>query len=225
VLAQGGELSGAEVGGHPAGAHQAATEAVAAEHGGGIQIVPAQPAAECRSGEEADVAGQSPDIADMVGQPFQLESHQAQRRGPRRRRAAAQGLDGLAPGAGMADAGVTGDRLDLMGGGGTRSAEQQPLDITMLIAECDLQVHDLLTVALETEVSRFDHAGVHRAHRHLVDFPPLDPIEILNGRQRPFAAAPGIPAAPVGVEPYRFEPGVTDWDAAVLFGDFALEQL
>ena len=76
MLAQGNRLPLIQIGSHPAGAHQPAAEAVAAQGGGGIEIIAAQPPAEGRRGEKADVAGKGADVADMVGQPLQLKSHQ-----------------------------------------------------------------------------------------------------------------------------------------------------
>ena len=48
----------------------------------------------------------------------------------------------------------------------------------MLIAERDLQVKDLLAVALEAEMSRLDDAGVNRTDRDLVDLFAFDPEEV-----------------------------------------------
>ena len=48
----------------------------------------------------------------------------------------------------------------------------------MLVAERDLQVKDLLAVALEAEMSRLDDAGVNRADRDLVDLLAFNPEEV-----------------------------------------------
>ncbi len=65
---------------------------------------------------------------------------------------------------------------------------QLPLDAAVLVAEGDFQMHDLFAVALEAEMSRFDHPGMHRTDRHLVHLFPLDPVELLHRRQRPASA-------------------------------------
>ena len=65
-----------------------------------------------------------------------------------------------------------------------RPAEEQAFDTAMLIAEGDLQMHDLFAVTLEPEMPRLDHPGMHRADRHLVDLFALDPEKLLHGRRR-----------------------------------------
>ena len=59
-----------------------------------------------------------------------------------------------------------------------RPADERSLDAAVLIAERDLQVEDLLAVALEAEVPRLDDAGVNRADRDLVDLLSLDAVEV-----------------------------------------------
>ena len=65
--------------------------------------------------------------------------------------------------------------------------DQGPLDPAVLIAQRDLQVKDLLAVALEAEVPRLDDAGVNRTDRDLVDFFPFDPEKIRDADDRSFA--------------------------------------
>ncbi len=48
----------------------------------------------------------------------------------------------------------------------------------MLVAERDLEVEDVLAVALEAEVPRLDDAGVDRADGDLVDLVALDAEEV-----------------------------------------------
>ena len=59
-----------------------------------------------------------------------------------------------------------------------RSADQRPLGATMLITERDLQVEDMLAVALEAEMPRFDDAGVNGTDRDFVDLFSLDPEKV-----------------------------------------------
>ena len=65
-----------------------------------------------------------------------------------------------------------------------RAADERPLDAAVLIAERDLQVEDLLAVALEAEVPRLDDAGVDRADRHLVDLLAFDAVEVGDADDR-----------------------------------------
>jgi hypothetical protein len=51
---------------------------------------------------------------------------------------------------------------------GLRS-EQQLFHATVLVAQLNLQVQDALADAVEPEMARFDHSGVHRSHGHFVD--------------------------------------------------------
>ena len=88
----------------------------------------------------------------MVGQPFQLEGDATQRLGADGDLAAGQGLDRLAVGRGVADRGVARHRLHQVDRPLVRAADQGPLDAAMLVAERDLQVKDLLAVALEAEM-------------------------------------------------------------------------
>ena len=54
----------------------------------------------------------------------------------------------------------------------------------VLVAERDLQVEHLLAVALEAEMPRLDDAGVHRAHRHLVDLLAVAREEVSHAGNR-----------------------------------------
>ncbi len=96
----------------------------------------------------------------------------------------------------------------------------------MLEAERDLQVEDVLAVALEPEVAGLDDPGVDRSDGHLVDLLALDPVEVGDAGQDRVAGGPrpGVVARPVGgVVPDRLEPGVPLRDDAPLLGDLALE--
>ena len=64
-----------------------------------------------------------------------------------------------------------------------RAADQGPLDAAVLVAQRDLQVEDVLAVALEAEVARLDDAGVDRPDGDLVDLLALDPEEVGHARQ------------------------------------------
>ena len=68
-----------------------------------------------------------------------------------------------------------------------RPADERPLDPAMLVAQRDLQVKDLLAVALEAEMPRLDDAGVNGTDRDLVDLLPFDPEKIRDADDRSFA--------------------------------------
>ena len=65
-----------------------------------------------------------------------------------------------------------------------RPADEGPLDAAMLIAERDLQVEDLLAMALEAEMPGLDDPGVNRADRDLMNFLAFDSKEVGDADQR-----------------------------------------
>ena len=105
---------------------------------------------------------------------------------------------------------------------------KRSLDSAMLVAERDLQVEDVLAVALEAEVARLDDAGVNRADGDLVDLLAFDPEEVSRrrsaGSARPRRRPPGVVAGAVGaMKPDRLEPGMPLGNDPPLLGDLALE--
>ena len=108
------------------------------------------------------------------------------------------------------------------------AADQGPLDAAMLVAQRDLQVKDLLAVALEAEMPRLDDAGVDRTDRDLVDLLALDPEEVGDADDRSFARppAPGVVAGAVrAMKANRLEPGMPFGTDPVLLGNLALEEM
>ena len=106
------------------------------------------------------------------------------------------------------------------------AADEPGLDAPMLIAEVNLQMEDLLAMALEAETARLDHTGMNRTDRHFVHFGTLHLKVIGHARQDGFpdAARPGIvPGAVRTVVPQRFQLGRPLWNESPLFGDFAFE--
>src|SRR5258708_7241189 len=92
-----------------------------------------------------------------------------------------------------------------------------------MIAEGDLEVKHLLTVTLETEVPRFDDAGVDWSNRDLVDLVTLNAEKVSDAGQ--FRSEDTPAGAPRSVKTNGLEPGVPDRQQAVLLGNLALEQL
>ena len=66
------------------------------------------------------------------------------------------------------------------------AADQGPLDPAVLVAQRDLQVKDLLAVALEAEMPRFDDARVNRTDRDLVDLLSFNPEKVRDADDRGF---------------------------------------
>ncbi len=108
------------------------------------------------------------------------------------------------------------------------AADQRSLDSSMLIAQRDLQVEDLLAVALEAEMPRFDDAGVNGTDRDFVNLLAFDPEKVGDADDGLFARlpVPGIVAGAVrGVKANRLEPGMPFGTDPVLLGEFPLEEV
>ena len=128
----------------------------------------------------------------------------------------------------VADRRVAGDRLHVRQRPLRRPPDERALDAAVLVSERDLEVEDLLAVALEPEVPGLDHAGVDRADRDLVHLVSLDPEEVRHARRdrgvrRP---APGVVARTIRVVvTHRLQPGMPLEPHAELLGDLALEEM
>ncbi len=128
----------------------------------------------------------------------------------------------------MADRRVAGGGLDVGQRPLVRPAHERALDAAMLIAERDLEVKDLLAVALEPEVPGLDDAGVDRTDGHLVHLVALDPEEVGHpGKDRGVVRpVPGVEARAIRVmEAHRLQPRVPVGPDAVLLRDLALEEV
>ncbi len=173
-----------DVQGHAPRPDQAAAEPAAAEQGGRVQEIAADASAIRGRGQEADVARQGPEVPRVVCQPLQLERHAAQRlrpqatAGPR----PAPRSPGSTPSACPTEVSpaTCSIRWIVRLSGPPASARSNP---AMLIAEGDLQVEDVLAVALETEVPRLDDTGVHRPDGDLVDLMAVDAEEFGGDRR------------------------------------------
>src|SRR4051812_14305500 len=211
-----------EIEGRAPRADQAAPEAAAADLRRQVEEVAADPAAVGGGRQEADVAGERAEVAGVAGQPLELQSDPPQRRPPRRRPAAGERLDDLAVRRAVADRRVARRGLEIMDGPAIRSAGERPFDPPVLVAEADLEMEDVLAMALEAEVPGLDDAGMHRADPHLVDLRALDAIEVDD------AGNPGRGGArtPEGrLEADRLEPRMSFRTEPVLLGDLPLEQV
>ena len=172
--------------------------------------------------------GERAEISDVVRQALELERDAAQGLRARRLLALRKRLHHLAIRRGVSDAGVARQRLRIVDRALVRPADQRVLDPAVLIAEGDLEVEDVLAVALEAEVPGLDDPGVDRADRHLVDLVALHAVEVRHADQGGFAARSreGLMAGPLGsVVANRLEPRVAARAQAELLGDLALEQV
>ena len=128
----------------------------------------------------------------------------------------------------MADRGVAGHVFHQVNGALVRPADQGPLDAAMLVAERDLQVEDLLAVALEAEMPRLDDAGVNRADRDLVDLLAFDPEKVGDADDRGLARLPAprvVAGAVRAMKANRLEPGMAFGTDPVLLGELPLEEV
>ena len=91
-----------------------------------------------------------------LAMPLQFRAHAAEDLSPRRHPGTGEGFGQPAVCGRVADRRVAGERLHVMDGPCGGPAGHRPFDAAVLIAQRDLQVEHGLTVALETEVSRFD---------------------------------------------------------------------
>ena len=81
----------------------------------------------------------------------------------------------------------------------------------VLVAQLDLQIQHPFADAVEAEMARFDHAGMHRTDGHLVDFIPGNRIIVVSARDvfGVVVAECIVDTAAVGVVAHHFEPRMT----------------
>ena len=210
------------------GPDQAATESAATQDSGQVEEIAPNAAAVRGGRQEPDVTGQGPEVPGVIGQAFQLERDAANRLSPDRRAAAGQRLHRLAIGGGMTHRGVAGHLFGQVNAAFVGAADQGPLDPAMLVAQRNLQVKDLLAVALEAEVPRLDHAGMNGTDGDLVDLLPFDPEKIRDPDDRSLAlpSAPRVVAGAIrAMKANRLEPGMPFGTDPVLLGKFPLEEV
>ena len=162
-------MAGVDVESNAARPDHAAPKAIAAEHGRHVEHVAANASAIGHGGQEADVARQGAEIADMVGHPLQLQGHAAEELAAGGNAGGAEGLDGAAVRGRMSGGAVAGKRLRVVDRARVGAAEHRPFHAAMLVAQGDFQMVDRLAVALEAEMARLDDAGMDRADGHFMD--------------------------------------------------------
>jgi hypothetical protein len=155
-----------------AGSHQAFAEAVAAKEQGHVEKISAHAAAIIGRRQKGHIAAQGAQVAHMVGDALQFQADGADDLGPGIHRYAAKGLHGLGMAQAVADRGVTGsvfgDERQPFGHRPTTAGLQRP-GAGIPIGFPDAAP---FTDAVEPEMARFDHSGMHRSHSHFVDLIP-----------------------------------------------------
>src|SRR6516225_5525094 len=96
--------------------------------------------------------------------------------------------------------GISGNRFHHVDRPLGRPTDKRALDATMLIAQRDFQVKNVLPVALEPEMPRLDNACVDGADRHFMDLIPFhaEKVHFANRRSTAGMSAHGIGRASVG---------------------------
>src|SRR5208282_4316179 len=112
---------------------------------------------------EADVGAQSTDIRDVTNEPLELEPNQANGRGSRRNLDPAGILHRLAVAHCMREAVVTGDGFREHGSVNRRLSLEESLRAFVSVGMSQLEMQNRVADNAETEMSRFDDAGVNRA--------------------------------------------------------------
>ena len=161
--------AGVNVEGHAAGPDHASPKAVAAQHGRHVEHVAANAPAIGHGRQEADVAGQCAQIADMVGHSLQLQRHAAERLSASRNTSSAEGFDGAAVRGGMSGGAVAGERFRIVDACVDGAAQHRPFYAAMLVAQRDFQMVNRLAVALEAKMARLDDAGMNGTDGDFVD--------------------------------------------------------
>jgi hypothetical protein len=196
-----------------AGTAEAAAETVAAKQRGEVQkIAPNFPARGSR-GQKRDIVGQRAKVAGVIREPLQFKRDGTQPLGAQRRFRAGERFENRRISRRVPDSGVASDRFNRVHRRAMRSAEKSFFNAAMLVAKCDFQMQHFLAVTLKTEMARLNNARVNRPDRDFVNLAAFDAKEF--SIRRMIAVLP----------PHRLQPRKTFGHQAVLFPNFALEQM
>jgi hypothetical protein len=171
------------------GTNQPAPEAIATDQRRHIQEVTPNLAARRSRGEKRYVVSQSAKVADVIGKAFDFERERAQPLGAQRNFDAGECFHYGRIGGGMSDGRVSRGCLHLRQRRPMRTAGQRFLHATMLVSERNFQMQNFFPRALESEMSRFDNAGMNGADGNFVDFDTFDLEEFDHSRAVAVVAA------------------------------------
>ena len=201
-------------------AHEPAPEATATERRRHVEEVAPQPPAVRRGWQEPDVVRERSEVARVIREAFELEGDAAHRLRARGHLRSAESFEDANVRRRVANRRVAGERLHVVDRSLVRAERERALHSAVLVAERDLEVEDLLAVALKAEVSRLDDPGVHGADGHLVHLLALDAIEVGHAYRGDLVRVP-----PRGLKAHRLEPWVSRRNDAPQLGELALEQV
>ena len=103
------------------------------------------------------------------------------------------------------------------------ASDECPFNPSMLIAQRNFEMKDILAVTLEAKVAGLDNSGVHRADSNFVDLFPGHREEI--GDTGNWCRRQAVAGAVGRVKSNRLQPGMSFWMNVPLLGDLALEPM
>jgi len=128
----------------------------------------------------------------------------------------------------MTDSRITGNGLNLLGGGWMGTTGQQLFNATMLKAQRNFQTQNLFAKTLKTEMARFNNAGMNWPDGNFMDLFTfnLEKIHLAGDRVALGITLPGIFAAfPDCVKTGWFQPGVPSGNQTILLGNLSLKKM
>ena len=117
---------------------------------------------------ERRIVADGADVAEMIGQPFELRHQRPQIERARRRRHVQRGLGRLRESERIGDRAVAGSARGQLRRAVEARARHQRLDAFVHIAEPLLQPYHVLAIGGEAEMPGLDDAGMHGPDRNLV---------------------------------------------------------
>ena len=165
---------------------------------------------------ERGVVADGADVAEMVGQPFELRHQRPQIARARRRFDVQRRLDGVGEGDPISDRAVAGRARGKPRRPLDRRAGHQRFDALVHVAEALFEPHHGLAAGGEAEMSRLDDAGVHGTDGNLMQAFAFDRQKRVGGSrsgagvrapsgcctsQKPRSSQGRVSGAPTGSSP------------------------
>ncbi len=198
-------------------------KAIAANRGGHVQEIAANPAVPRRRRQIARIPGNGAQIAAMTGQALKLEAN-----APHSLRVFIQGAKAKhsfpqhALGGGIGNGFIAGHtfhqaQTQMVRRGCRGQFEQHSLHAAMLVAEGNFKIEHIFAITLKTKMPGLDDAGMDWPNANLVRLAALDAVKAVIG----IAAF----AWRVGNYAHGLEPGMMPGHYAAVFVNFALKKL